>query len=59
MRTFDVWLDSGVSVELPDETDPDADEGIEAIKAAAAEKFRMMLESDAINFDVTIEDGDL
>lgn len=54
MKTYDVFLDSGISVDLPDDTDPESAAGYEALKAAAAARFTAMLEEDS--FDITYEE---
>jgi hypothetical protein len=53
MKTIDVYLDSGVSVQVPDDTDIDTDEGYLVAKRASKEKFRAMLTGDG--FDVALE----
>jgi hypothetical protein len=50
----DVFLESGVCVEVPDGTDLDSDEGYLIVKAAAATKFLEMLHGDG--FDVQAEE---
>ena len=55
MQSFDVFLGSGVSVQVPDGVDPDTNEGYQTIKDAAKEKFIAMLNGDG--FDVEIDDS--
>lgn len=43
MKSYDVYLDTFVNVMLPDDVNPDTDEGIEAIYEAAIQKFRERL----------------
>ncbi len=35
MANYDVYLQTGVTVTVPDDTDPDSDAGVARIKAAA------------------------
>ena len=53
---LDVFLDSGVSVEVPDGTDPDTEEGLVTVKHAAVEAFTELL-TDTNMFDIQIEGG--
>ena len=53
MQSFDVFLGSGVSVQVPDGVDPDTNEGYQTIKDAAREKFLGMLNGGG--FDVEID----
>lgn len=41
---LDVWLDTPVTVEVPDGTNPDTDDGVEAIKCEAMLKFLQALQ---------------
>lgn len=49
---LDVFLDTGVSVIVPDTLDLDSDEGIEQIKQLAKAKFTDLLSS---SFDIQFE----
>lgn len=54
MRCFDVWVETGVNVDVPASIDPDTEEGVTAIKAAATAKLL-----DAIrdgSFDIRCEE---
>lgn len=53
-RNFVVYLDSGVSVEVPDSVNSGTDEGVRQIKEAAKQKFLAML-ADHL-WDVQIEE---
>jgi hypothetical protein len=53
-RTWDVWIDTAVTVEMPADIDPDTDEGYATIHAAAAGKFIDNIENDA--FDIRCEE---
>lgn len=54
---FDVFLDTGVSVTVPDGTDPDSDEGYVVIKQAARAEFLRIL-SEGFDVDYEQEDSD-
>jgi hypothetical protein len=47
-----VYLDTGVTVEVPANLDPDSDEWLRAVKEACRAKFRKLLDGD---FDVCAE----
>ena len=51
---FDVFLNSGVMVTVPDGTNPDTNEGYELIKKEAKHKLLDLLNYNA--FDVEIEE---
>ena len=53
MKSFDVFLDSGVNVQFDHDVDDSTVPGYLEIKAAAREKFIEMLKGDG--FDVQIE----
>jgi len=50
---LDVFLDTGVSVTIPDDVDPSTDEGLEQVKAVAREMFLDMLDR---GFDIEFEE---
>jgi hypothetical protein len=53
---FDVWMDTGVTVAVPAGTEPNTPEGLEVIKAAAVEKFRLLMDgTNGDSFDVQVE----
>ncbi len=54
MKTFDIFLDTGVSVEAPDDLDPESEAGYEALRQAAIAKFTAMFEGDS--FDISYEE---
>lgn len=43
---FDVWLDSGATVEVPAGTDPDTPDGHRVLREAARRKLRALLDED-------------
>lgn len=43
MKSYDVYLDTFVNVLIPDDVDPNTNEGTEAIYEAAIQKFRERL----------------
>ncbi len=53
-RTWDVWIDTAVTVEMPADIDPDTEEGYAAIHAAAAGKFIDNIENES--FDIWCEE---
>lgn len=58
MAKFDVWMETGVCVTVPRGTDASTDAGLEAIKAAAVQKFREMLDDPQSNIDLLVEPFD-
>jgi hypothetical protein len=50
---FDVWLESGVSVRVPEGTDANTEAGLSVIREAAAESLRRMLERG--QYDLVVE----
>lgn len=55
MPKFDVWMETGVCVSVPDGTDDRTDQGLAAIKAAAVAKFREMLDTPEAGVDLLVE----
>jgi hypothetical protein len=54
MKSYDVFLDSGVSVEVSDDVDPNTDEGYNTIKCLAKLKFIELLQH---GFDIEIDES--
>lgn len=54
VRSWDVWITTGVNVEMPGDVDPDTDEGVAAIKEAAAAKLLDAIEEGS--FDIRCEE---
>lgn len=53
-RSWDVYIDTGVNVEMPADVDPDTDDGVAAIKAAATAKLLAAIEEGS--FDIRCEE---
>lgn len=50
VRSFDVFMESFVNVVIPEEVDPDSDEGYQMIREAATEKYLKALDSHLAEF---------
>jgi hypothetical protein len=44
-KKFDVWMDTGVCVTIPNDVDPTTSEGMMAIRSAAVEAFQKLVDS--------------
>jgi len=53
-RSWDVWIDTGVNVEVPADIDPETEEGVAAIKEAATAKLLDAIEQGC--FDIRCEE---
>lgn len=49
-RSFDVFMESFVNVVIPEEVDPDSDEGYQIIRKAATEKYLKALDAHLAEF---------
>jgi len=60
-KTYDVWTDlSGVSVTVPDGVDPDTPAGYAALRDAARDKLKALLDNEfSIDWSGPNEDGPL
>lgn len=54
VRTWDVYIDTGVAVTVPADIDPDTDDGVAAIKAAVTAKLIEAIEEGS--FDIRCEE---
>ncbi len=51
-RSWDVFMETGVNVEVPADIDPDTNEGFAAIKSAAAAKFLDNVREGSFDIDI-------
>jgi hypothetical protein len=57
-KSYDVYIDSGINLQIPSTTDPDTPEGYEVLKDLATKKFIDMLVKNKIDFTHEPLDGD-
>ena len=58
MKNVDVFLGTGVSVEIPDGVDSSTDEGYLEVKALARTKFLTVLNGNGFDIEIENEQGD-
>lgn len=52
-KKYDIFLESGVSIDIPEHLDPKSDEGWDLIKRLARERFINLLREEDFDIDVT------
>lgn len=56
MANYTVWLETGVSVNLDDNIDPESTEGHKLLKKAALEKLKKLVEDGDIDINWEADD---
>lgn len=56
MSNYTVWLESGITVNLDDNIDPESTEGQKAMKKAAIKRFQELLDTEDIDINWESDD---